>query len=43
MGATPVNVRLTPNELAKLDAWIAANDPKMTRPGAIRAILEKAT
>lgn len=41
MNATPVNVRLSPDELARLDAWIKANDDTLTRPAAIRAILEK--
>ena len=41
MGATPVNVRLPPDELAKLDAWIAANDDTLSRPAALRSILAK--
>jgi hypothetical protein len=41
MGATPVTVRLLPDQLARLDAWIASlPDPKPTRPEAIRRALE---
>lgn len=36
-----VQVRLQPDLLAKLDAWIQTNDPALTRPAAIRAVLEK--
>lgn len=36
-------VRLNPAELAALDRWIAANDGKLTRPAAIRAILATVT
>ena len=36
-----VTVRLPPNQLASLDAWIARqSDPKPTRPEAIRRALE---
>jgi hypothetical protein len=35
-------VRLQPDQLAALDRWIAANDHALTRPAAIRAILEQA-
>ncbi|PQZ79484.1 hypothetical protein CQ035_12840 [Brevundimonas sp. MYb46] len=38
---TPVLVRLHPDQLAKLDAWIKTNDASLTRPAAIRAVLEK--
>lgn len=34
-------VRLQPDQLAKLDAWIASQDDKRTRPDAIRAILRE--
>jgi hypothetical protein len=39
---TPVQVRLQPDQLAPLDAWIAAQpDPKPSRPEAIRlAVLD---
>jgi hypothetical protein len=41
VGATPITVRLPPNQLAGLDAWIARqSDPKPTRPEAIRRALE---
>jgi hypothetical protein len=34
---------LSPDELARLDAWIAQQpDPKPSRPEAIRRLLEKA-
>jgi len=35
---TPVQVRLQPDQLAKLDAWRTANG-NPTRPEAVRAIL----
>jgi hypothetical protein len=38
--ATSIDVRLEPNELTGLDAWIAAQtEPRPTRPEAIRRIL----
>jgi hypothetical protein len=40
---TSLNVRLQPDQLAKLDAWIAAQpEPRATRPAAIREILDAA-
>ncbi len=37
---TPVQVRLQPDMLAQLDAWIAGRpDPKPSRPEAIRAFV----
>jgi hypothetical protein len=37
VGSTLVGVRLPPDELAVLDAWIAKqNDPRPSRPEAIR-------
>jgi len=37
---TPVVTRLQPPELSALDAWIAkSDDPKMSRPEAIRRLL----
>jgi hypothetical protein len=33
-------VRLQPDRLAAIDAWIAEQDAPMTRPEAIRAMLE---
>lgn len=34
-----IGVRLQPDQLAALDAWIAAQEPQPTRPEAIRHIL----
>ena len=38
---TPVTVRLQPDQLAALDAWIAQQGPAPTRPEAIRLILQE--
>lgn len=38
----PVGLRLYPELEAKLDAWIAAQDPKPSRPEAIRMLLKGA-
>jgi hypothetical protein len=38
-GATPVMVRLPPDQLAKVDRWREAQDDKPTRPEAIRRIV----
>jgi hypothetical protein len=35
-------VRLQPDQLAALDAWIAAQVPQPSRPEAIRALLARA-
>lgn len=41
--STPVMVRLQPDQLAALDAWIARQDePRPTRPEAIRTLLARA-
>jgi hypothetical protein len=37
---TLVGVRLQPDRLSAIDAWIANQDAPMTRPEAIRAMLE---
>jgi len=37
---TPVQVRLQPSQLTALDAWIAKQDRPLTRPEAIRAMME---
>jgi hypothetical protein len=37
---TLIGVRLQPAHLAALDAWIAKQDPPVTRPEAIRAMME---
>jgi hypothetical protein len=43
INATPLMVRVPPEELARLDAWIASQpDPKPSRPEAIRRLVEKA-
>lgn len=39
---TPVMTRLRPEQLARLDSWIANQpDPKPTRPEAIRRLLDE--
>jgi hypothetical protein len=39
---TPIEVRVSPQELSHLDAWIAAQpEPRPSRPEAIRRILAK--
>jgi hypothetical protein len=38
---TMVGVRLQPDQLATLDAWIAQQDQPPTRPEAIRLILRE--
>jgi hypothetical protein len=37
---TLIGVRLQPSQLAALDAWIAKQHPPVTRPEAIRAMME---
>jgi hypothetical protein len=37
---TLIGVRLQPAKLAALDAWIAKQDAPLTRPEAIRAMME---
>jgi hypothetical protein len=39
---TLVGVRLQPNELGKLDAWIVDQDDAPSRPEAIRRLLDEA-
>jgi hypothetical protein len=41
VGATPVNVRLPPDDLAALDAWIDRRKETLTRPEAIRQIIAR--
>jgi hypothetical protein len=36
----PVQVRLQPSQLAALDAWISKQSAPLTRPEAIRAMME---
>ena len=38
---TPIMVRLQPDQLAKLDRWIAGLGEPITRPEAIRRIVDK--
>jgi len=38
---TLVGVRLQPDQLAALDAWIAKQPEPMTRPEAVRRVLAK--
>ena len=42
IGATPVNVRFPPAELAALDAWIKRSVDGPSRPLAIRRLVEQA-
>jgi hypothetical protein len=35
-----IGVRLQPSQLAALDTWIAKQDASLTRPEAIRAMME---
>ena len=42
IGATPVQVRMPPAELAVLDDWIARQDDTPTRPAAIRRLVGQA-
>ncbi|HXL09210.1 MAG TPA: hypothetical protein VN966_03225 [Candidatus Bathyarchaeia archaeon] len=37
---TPIQVRLQPSQLKALDAWIDKQDVPLTRPEAIRAMME---
>jgi hypothetical protein len=39
---TPIVTRLHPPQLEQLDAWIAKQDDKPSRPEAIRRLLAKA-
>ena len=36
---TPIQVRLQPDQLSKVDAWRDAQDDKPTRPEAIRRLV----
>ena len=41
--ATPIGLRLPPDQLARLDAWIASQPaPKPTRPEAVRRLIDTA-
>jgi len=37
---TPIQVRLQPDQLAKVDRWREAQDEKPTRPEAIRRLID---
>ncbi len=39
INATPVTVRISPGQLAALDAWIAKQPKPVSRPEAIRAMV----
>ena len=39
VNSKPISVRLPPDDLELLDLWIAANDPSVSRPEALRRIL----
>jgi cytochrome c553 len=39
--ATPLMVRLSPDQLAALDAWIAAQAEQPSRPEAVRQLLAR--
>lgn len=40
VGATPIMVRMPPNELKNLDKWIGRQGEAPTRPEAIRRLVE---
>jgi hypothetical protein len=40
VGATPVNVRFPPDELADLDKWVKQADSPTTRPVAVRKLVK---
>src|SRR6478672_5142387 len=42
VGATPIQVRMPPDELANLDNWISKQRTQQTRPEAIRRLVEQA-
>lgn len=42
MNATPVTVRLPPDQLAKVDAWREAQHDTPTRPEAVRRLVANA-
>jgi hypothetical protein len=37
---TPIVVRMQPGPLSKLDTWVAAQQDKLSRPEAIRRLVE---
>jgi hypothetical protein len=40
VGAILIGVRVPPADVATLDAWIKKHDPDLTRPEAIRHLVE---
>jgi hypothetical protein len=42
VGATPVTVRIPPDQLAELDAWIAGQPDEPSRPEAARRLIAQA-
>jgi len=38
--AVPVNTRFPPDELERLDKWIEQSNPELTRPEAVRRLVE---
>ncbi len=43
VNALPIMVRLRPEELAALDKWIEAHSGVLSRPLAIRVLIQQAT
>lgn len=41
-GRTAVLVKMLPEQLARLDAWIEDQDAAISRPEAVRQLVEKA-
>jgi hypothetical protein len=39
VNSTPITLRLVPDQLAKLDAWIAAQPDPVSRPEAVRIMI----
>lgn len=39
--ATPITVRMPPDQLARLDAWASEQPDKPTRPEAVRRLVDK--
>lgn len=42
LGAVSIHLTVHPDQLAKVDAWIADQDEPLTRPEAVRRLLDKA-
>lgn len=39
--ATPITVRVPPEQLAAVDEWISSHEPDMSRPEAIRRLVDQ--